>query len=63
MAVAKKIAVTERFRVDFRWELFNAFNYVQLGAPNLSPSNAAYGRITSQANNPREMQFGLKLSF
>jgi hypothetical protein len=44
-------------------KLFNAFNYVQLGAPKLSPSNAAYGRITSQANSPREMQFGLKFQF
>jgi hypothetical protein len=49
--------------VEFCWELFNAFNYVQLGAPNLSPANAAYGRITSLANSPREMQFGLKFQF
>jgi hypothetical protein len=63
VAFSKKTAITERFRVEFRWELFNAFNYVQLGGPNLSPSNAAYGRITSQANSPREMQFGLKLQF
>jgi Carboxypeptidase regulatory-like domain/TonB dependent receptor len=62
-ALGKKIAITERFRTEFRWEMFNALNRAQFGAPTLNPASGAYGRITSTANNPREMQFGLKLVF
>ena len=62
-ALAKKFPITDRFRLDFRWEMFNALNRAQFGAPTLSPASGAYGRITSTLNNPREMQFGLKLVF
>jgi len=63
LSLAKNTAVTERFRVQFRWELFNAFNRPQFGAPNLTPTSGSYGRITTQANAPRSMQFGIRVSF
>ena len=63
LALAKRTAISERLKIEFRWEAFNAWNRAQFGAPNLNPASGGYGRITSTANNPREMQFGLKLIF
>lgn len=50
-------------RAQFRGEFFNAFNTPQFGAPNGSITSSAFGTISSQANNPRDVQFGLKLMF
>ena len=52
---------TETLRVQFRAEALNAFNRVQFGAPNTSVTSSAFGRVTTQANAPRQVQFGLKL--
>jgi hypothetical protein len=49
--------------VQFRTELFNAFNHVQFGSPDTGVTDTAFGQITSQANSPRQLQFGLKLLF
>jgi len=62
-SLAKDTDVTERFRLQFRWEMFNALNRAQFGAPSLSPSSGTYGRITNTVNAPRTMQFGLKFVF
>ena len=62
-SLSKDTSITERFRLQFRWEMFNTFNRAQFGAPNLSPSSGNYGRITNTVNAPRTMQFGLKLVF
>jgi hypothetical protein len=61
--VQKSFSFTERVRMDFRWEVFNVFNRVVLGGPDSSITSPTFGRITSQFNNPRQMQFGLKLYF
>jgi len=63
VSLQKSFNFTERFHMDFRWELFNVFNRVALGAPVTDVQQPTFGRITSQANNPRQMQFGLKLYF
>lgn len=48
--------------LQFRAEFFNGFNNTNLAAPNGDVSSAAFGTISS-AFDPREIQFGLKLSF
>lgn len=53
----------ERGSIQLRAESFNVFNHVQFGAPNTSVSSSSFGQITSQANSPRQMQFGAKLLF
>jgi hypothetical protein len=47
-------------RLQFRGELFNAFNQVNFGAPNTTANSANFGRITS-ADAPRIGQVALKL--
>jgi Carboxypeptidase regulatory-like domain len=64
MLAAKRISLGEPFALDFRVEFFNAFNRVQFAGPNASISSTSFGEIfLSQANNPREIQAGLRLSF
>jgi len=63
-SIGKKFNVTERQYIDFRMELFNAFNHVSWGAPGRDITNpSAFGQITSQVQNPRNIQFGLKYYF
>jgi hypothetical protein len=53
----------ERLSVQFRAEAFNLFNRPQFGYPNQVLGSGQFGVISSQANSPRQIQFGLKLLF
>ncbi len=56
--------VTEhRVTAQFRFEVYNLTNTVQLAAPNGTVGSQTFGQITSQANAPRDLQFGLKFAF
>jgi hypothetical protein len=59
----KRFGITERVTLTFRAELFNAFNRTVFGAPQANVSNNLFGRITSQANTPRQGQLALRLDF
>jgi len=59
----KVFPVTERVRLQFRAELFNAFNKPNFGNPFSNANTPArFGRIES-AGDPRIVQFALKLAF
>ena len=65
-ALVKSTSITERVNLEFRTEFFNIFNRVQFGPPGQveTPySTSTFGIITSQVNNPRLIQFGLRLNF
>jgi hypothetical protein len=59
----KNFALTERVRLEFRAEIFNLFNHTQLGQPAADLNSSGFGAITSTVNNPRLVQFALKLNF
>src|SRR5260370_24949141 len=59
----KNFALSEKLRLQFRGELFNIFNTPQFGRPGTSLGNPTFGIISSQANSPRQIQFGLKVLF
>ena len=62
--IEKRFAITERFSLAFRTELFNAINQVNFGGPVTSITAADFGRIRlNQVNTPRQIQFGLRLAF
>jgi len=61
LSIFKEFAPTERFTVQFRAEFLNAFNTPRFGSPNTSVTSGSFGDITSQANDPRQTQFGLKV--
>jgi hypothetical protein len=49
--------------VQFRSEFYNLFNHTQFGAPAGNPSLQTFGQVTTLANNPRDIQLGLKVLF
>ena len=55
--------------LELRGEFFNLFNHPQFGAPGGNSygadiyDNPAFAAITYTVNNPRVVQFGLKLIF
>lgn len=63
LSVFKDFRLTERYRLQFRTEAFNAFNTVRFGNPNTSVTSNQFGQISTQANSPRQIQFALKLLF
>ena len=62
-SLAKNFRVRENMRMQFRTDMFNALNHVNLGSPGTSISTpSTFGRITG-AGGMRTMQLGLRLTF
>jgi hypothetical protein len=61
LSLFKHFSVGGRVRLQARVEAFNALNRVQFGSPNTSVTSSSFGVVTSQANTPRQLQFGLKV--
>lgn len=62
-SIAKETFIKEKFSVTFDAEFFNLFNRVQFAPPFESRSSGPnWGHIVSQLNNPRLVQFGLRIS-
>jgi hypothetical protein len=68
LSLLKNFAITERFRIEFRAEGFNAWNHTQFkgdknnGGISLNTGSSNFGAVTS-AFNGREFQLGVKLIF
>ena len=65
-AVFKRTKITERVGLEFRTEIFNMFNRVHFGKPNQVNSTAStstFGIISTQVNDPRLIQFALRLRY
>jgi len=64
LSVFRQFPITERFRMEFRFEMFNATNTPIWAVPvtNLD-TTSLFGKVTHTANVPRQLQFGLKLYF
>ncbi len=60
LALLKEFFITEKLLAQFRAEFFNAFNTPRFGSPTTSVTSSSFGVISSQANAPRQTQFGLK---
>lgn len=67
MRLSRRVRLTDRFSLDVLAEGFNPLNRSNFGVPNntFGPGtapNATFGQPT-QAFDPRQFQFGFKLSF
>jgi hypothetical protein len=60
-SVLKRVGLGERRYLQLRFETFNVTNRVTFSAPQLSPTNSAFGQISSQANNPRKIQLAARV--
>ncbi|MGB7353679.1 MAG: carboxypeptidase-like regulatory domain-containing protein [Acidobacteriaceae bacterium] len=54
---------SENVNMQFRAEAFNLFNRVQFGYPGLQQGSSNFGIVSSQLNNPRLLQFSLRLNY
>lgn len=63
LSVFKTFSILERYRIQFRAEALNATNTPIFGNPNTTLTNAQFGIITTQVNNPRLVQLGLRVTF
>ncbi len=67
LSFSKSFAIHEQVRLDFRAEMFNAFNRVRFGQGSLTLQSQTFGVLSNtagdQANSPRQMQLALKLYF
>jgi hypothetical protein len=63
IGVFKNFYFTERWRLQYRAEAFNAFNVVNFGNPGASFGTPTFGRSTGTQNAQRSIQMGLKLYF
>ena len=72
VGMSKRIALSERYQLQFRAEAFNLFNRPQIGAPNsdISAGPGEFGVITQPVNTtpigtgtPRQIQLALRLEF
>ncbi|MGC1651025.1 MAG: carboxypeptidase-like regulatory domain-containing protein [Candidatus Sulfotelmatobacter sp.] len=69
-SLIKQFKIGERVGMEFRTEFFNLFNHAQFFLPG-SPlttmqdlnSATSFGKITQTVNNPRLIQFALRLTF
>ncbi len=57
------LAKEDRVNIQFRAEFFNIFNRVQFNVPGQSQGSSSFGVVTSQANQPRLIQFAMRLNF
>jgi hypothetical protein len=71
LALFKNFPLWETLRLQFRWELYNAFNHTQFSALDTtarfdgktgSQISSTFGQFTA-ARNPRQMQFALRFYF
>jgi len=71
MRLVKDIKIIERVGLQFQYVVTNVFNHPVFADPNASffvqgvdPTSASsFGVVSGQGNNPRQMQFGLRLTF
>jgi hypothetical protein len=60
LSLFKHFALPRGLKLQARIEAFNALNRVQFGSPNTSVTSSSIGVVNSQANTPRQLQFGFK---
>ncbi len=63
ISLIKNFKVWESVSAQFRADFLNLTNTPQFSAPNTAVGSSTFGQVTSQANAPRAIQFGVKLSF
>ena len=62
LGIQREFPISEQRRIQFRWEMFNAFNRANFLTPNTAIGNPVAGQISGTAP-ARVMQLGLKFYF
>ena len=62
IGIFRNFRIRESVRLQFRTEMTNGLNLVNLGNPTTAMNSAAFGTIRS-ARTMRQIQLGLRLNF
>ena len=69
-SLMKNWTILERYKLQFRFEFFNAFNHPIMSAPDETPTDSTFGAINGgnggfggTSNTTRVGQAALKLTF
>ncbi len=64
IGISKNWVTRDRYKLQFRWEMFNAFNTPSFSTPVNTVTSAQFGEILSTGTvPPRVIQGALKISF
>ena len=63
LGLRRLIPLSGTQNIELRIESFNLFNSFSWGNPTTNLSSGQFGRITTQAGDPRIMQFAVKYGF
>jgi hypothetical protein len=63
ISIVKQVRLGGSVRVQFNVEFLNATNRVVFNDANTVPTDAAFGKVTSQNNLPRDIQLAAKIVF
>lgn len=61
--INKAIPITEKIRMDFRGELFNAFNRHSFNKPDSGIQDDNFGQVSSTLLGPRNIQFTMRITY
>jgi hypothetical protein len=62
VGLSKNVRLTEKARLQLRWELFNAFNHANFGNGDTDITSGSFG-LTSNGGSARSMLFGARVDF
>lgn len=63
VSLRRELVIHDRWKLVIVADALNVFNWVRFGMPNLTITNANWGKITGVANSPRVVQFTARLNF
>jgi hypothetical protein len=63
MSLSREISLYEGLKLTLRADSTNTFNNVSFSAPSVTFSSTSFGKISSQSNSPRNLQFAARLTF
>ena len=63
ISIVKQVSLGGRVRAQFNVEFLNALNRVVYNDAGTDPTNASFGKVTSQNNLPRDIQLAAKIVF
>ena len=59
----KDTVIRESAKLQFRAEAFNVFNHPSFAAPSTVVTSQAFGTITAENSNPRQLQLALRFTW
>jgi hypothetical protein len=63
ITISKSFDLTSEVRMRFTTQVGNLFNRTTFCNPNTNFSSSAFGTVSTQCNQPRSVQFGLRIDY